>query len=158
LGLRIRERIENEYGDVKEEEGLGGWGGERKKTVGSGVYKGKGKAMLAQEEAGVDLEPHQEAGGFMRGDEPEVRREPTSLRSFAKGNDAGVFPLESNAGVESGGFLLEDTDGSGGAFMPDETGTASDGGGGFTPEEMTEDDQSMLSADPDIDNEDLDWF
>ena len=168
LRLRIKERIENEYGDVKEGEGLKGWEREQKKIV--EVDKGKGKASQVQEEAeGVGLEKGQEAGGFMRDDGLEVQKGPVSLRSLAKGdneNHGGGFPPEGNAGVgESGGSLPENTDG-GGGFIPEEAGAAGGGDdrGGFIPEvsgytrASSDDDESMLSADPDMDNEDLDWF
>ena len=162
LGLRIRERIENEYGDVKEGESLGGWGRERKNIIGQD--KGKGRAgqvwRKSTEAEGVNLEQSQEAGGFIRDDEPEVQREPISLRSLVKGdseNDEGGFLPRDNAGVdEGGGFLPEDTDG-GGGFMLGGTGKAGSGGdGGDT--KVNSDNESMLSADPDMDNEDLDWF
>ncbi|KAF8457685.1 hypothetical protein BGX38DRAFT_1139181 [Terfezia claveryi] len=170
LGLRIRERIETEYGDVKEGESLGGWW--RQSII--EADKGKGKASQvwrksAEAEGVVDLERNQDGSTFMREDKPEVRREPISLRSLAKGdgnNDAGGFLPEDNAGVdEAGGFLPGDTDGDVG-FMPEGAGTAggSDDGDGFIREVIgdkrvkSDDDESMLSADPDIDNEDLDWF
>ncbi|KAF8429638.1 hypothetical protein EV426DRAFT_703435 [Tirmania nivea] len=170
LGLRIRERIENEYGNVKEGEGLEGWGRERKKIIVSD--KGKGKASQVQrisaEVGGIDLEQSQEAGGFMGDDKPEMRREPISLRSLAKGdgkNDGDGFLSEGNAGAdEGGGFLPEDMDG---GFMLDGASVAggNDDDDGFVPEvngdtraNSDDDDESMLSADPDMDNEDLDWF
>ncbi|RPB24529.1 Rad4-domain-containing protein [Terfezia boudieri ATCC MYA-4762] len=157
LGLRIRERIENEYGDVKEGESLGGWGRKRQSII--EADKGKGKASQlwrksAEAEGLLDLEQNQEAGGFMREDKPEVRREPISLRSLAKGdgeNDAGGFLPEDIAGVdETGGFLPGDTDCDAG-FMPEGPGIDDSG-------VKSDDDESMLSADPDMDNEDLDWF
>lgn len=169
LGLRIRERIEDEYGDVKEGEGLGGWGRERKNIIEVDKWKGKASQVRRKsaEAEGVDLEQIQEAGGFMRDDGLEVRREPISLRSLAKGDGGsggrGFLP-EGNAGVDEGGFLPEVTDG-GGGFMPEGTGIdgGGDNGGGYIPEvsgdtRINSDDESMLSADPDMDNEDLDWF
>lgn len=173
MGLRIRERIENEYGDVKDGEGLSGWERESEKLA----EASKGKGKLVQSESVVPEEErseNEEAGGFVKYGGSGAQEEPVSLRFLAtkqyEGEDEGNaffgeggFPLDEGDDTYGGGFVPETTDGVGNHRS--DGGARGDGdGGGFVAEEEgiaiegQEDEGSVMSQDPDMDNEDLDWF
>lgn len=172
IGLRIRERIEREYGDVEEGEGEHGWE-ERRKLIRTPTAKGKGKgkAMEGKDErhnAVVDEvdEEEEHAGGFLKDSSQDMWREPISLRSLAaeetetvQCGSSHVHNVQDGKGIfqnhdaNEGGFFREDSncvdDESGGGFIPDENNNLTD---------RADDEQSLLSEDSDMDNEDMDWF
>ena len=167
IGLRIRERIEREYGDVEGEEVEPGWSEERGKLVQALMPKGKGKERAIEGEGesqnvivdDMDKEEEQE-GGFLKHSSQNMLGEPISLRSLAaeerSSHTHSVWDgneISQSLDVNEGGFLREDPNcvsgGSGGCFIPEEDNNSTDRAG---------DEQSLLSEDPDMDNEDMDWF
>lgn len=170
IGLRIRERIEREYGDVEREEGEYGWVGERSKLIQEPTPEGKGKEKAREEEdekldaVGDEVEGHE--GGFLNDNSQDIWREPISLRSLAtEGSETVQCGSSHTHSMWYGKGTSQDLDANEGGFLRDNFDCVGDGnGGGFIPDEninsmnRADDEQSLLSEDPDMDNEDMDWF
>ena len=138
IGLRIREKIENEYGDVEEDDkqGVSGGGADKGKGKQKVTVSGSAHGMHVEEEV-MDKATERRRKAMIAAGERRHELRPISLGELARRERGGDSDGEDEEDDGGGGFLrAEGRDDEGGEYMPegDKEDEEHGGGGGFIPE------------------------